>query len=282
MSPRLVPVAIVLSALVASGCIRVKAGEEAEVSPIDAGAAADSALVDAAKQEDASAGPPVDASVPLPNCPVSGASGFCESFDTAELPGSFARVVEEGGGTATRSTAGSTNGPRSMRSSVPPGTDGAAALETQFSSTELSIEFDLRPERLNAGSKLAPAYVVRVQFDETKAGPEPYHMLGLIAFAANGTGALKLVDFKGLTSKYTEREPGIPLTLGAWMRLRFTVTRTGFVTVYDVTKDTLLATDKIDLNADVKPQALLRLGVETFEDHRGFDFSYDTVVVQTR
>jgi len=279
---------LTLWGLLATSCISVRTTDESGASDggsADAGAADvtlgnGDAATDASGVDASDAGVASDAST----CPFSGAQGFCEDFDTAALPGAFASIVQESGGTLTSRTTTATTGTRSMLAKAPGGasTNQTAALETTFASDELSVEFDLRPEKLHSGPKVASAYVVRVQFDETRSGDEPYHMLGLVVFASNGVGALKLVDFKGLTNKYTARDPAFPLTLGAWIRLRLMVTRAGFVTVHDVASNTIIASDRIDLNADVKPTARLRVGFEAYTENFGFELGYDSIVVGKR
>jgi hypothetical protein len=280
MQPRLVPLALSLATLVAVGCVRVKTVDE---PPTDSVGGLDAGSVDAEASANATAetGTVLDAST----CPFSGAQGFCENFDTAPLPGAFPKIVQELGGTLVVSTATSTSGPRSLLAKVPAGLNDvgrSAFLETSFTSQEVSVEFDLRPERLHTGPKPGPVYVARVLFDETRSGDEPFHMLGLVATATNGVGGLAFVDYEGLTGKFTISEPAFPLTKGAWVRLRMTVSRKGAVSLVDVASNTLVGSANINVNADVKAEAVLRVGLEASNEQDGFAFAYDSIVVGTR
>lgn len=236
---------------------------------LEAGPSADA---DASSLNDAGACAPID--------------GFCENFDTSPLPGKFSKVIEEFGGKVALESDAFTSAGLSFSSTVPSiggAGEATAAVQTSFTSNEIDVTFDIRADKVHGGPSAANAYVLRVTFDELADAAEPYHLVGLLLVTSNNTAALQLADYRGITGKYFAYGAPIPLTLGAWRRLRFTLNRQGIASVYDVGNSTALVSAQLNaVSSAFAANAQLNLGVEAYEPVDSLKVRYDSLVVARR
>lgn len=269
---------VVLATALATACITVEQAPET-APPVDAGPGPDSGEVTDGSTTDVAALPNDADADAAPSCAAKGALGFCENFDDKDLPGAFDKADQVRGAVAMV-TAPVTSGSRALRSSIQP----SASLETVARlykalplTNDVEIEFDFMPVTLNNAASPASSFVTQVQLTDTEGAS----VLGGVQIeASQGNGALFAMRYNEKGDDFQKVGLPVPVVLGQWKRLRFRFSRTGDISLYDVSnKVDIVAPTKVKMPISLQSGMAVTIGAECYVSHSGFSFLYDSVVV---
>jgi hypothetical protein len=211
-------------------------------------------------------------------CDAQSGATFCEDFDTADLPGRWARE-----GVFARLTSFSpSSAPNGFLVDVPKSDTGGTFVSKitrvlEAPSTNVALAFGFEPERVNLGS----SFLILAALEYTKA--EAKYSLRLVYM--NGSVRLEESNLVPPPNNKDTYHPFFVLPVGKWSRVKLDIVASGATpgVVLSIDGAQVGLREPLTPTANLDPTPTLILGaVFAANPHTGWTLRYDDVTVTYR